>query len=172
MHVSTGLVFLWWFCPLIETIVNVELRAGESANTAGELKFSWQYNRNGAAWMHLVSDLRRTKKKITPKAELLTVDDGNVSVLVEFWQCDRGSRDRGHSSYGPAVVGAVEVARRQACLVACTDSSISTGQPTTSQASTHAVREAERISCTVSTVWLVDPLHHGSLGWHTRVLTR
>lgn len=101
----------------------------------------------------------------------LTVDDRDVSVLVVFWQCDWGTGDGGNGSDRPAAVRAVKVACSHCCLVPPTDSCGSTRQPTSSQASTQAVREAEWIPRPVTTVRLVDPLHHRCLGGHAGVLT-
>lgn len=102
----------------------------------------------------------------------LTVDDGDVSVLVVLRQSDWGTRDWRHSSNRPAAVSAVEVARRHPRFAPSTNSSGSSREPTSSQASTQAVGEAEWIPRAVAAVRLVDPLHHGDLGGHAVVLTR
>ena len=99
----------------------------------------------------------------------LTVDDGDVSVLVVLWQCDRGTRDGGHHSDRPAVVRAVEVVCRHPRLVPSSGSSGPTRQPASS---TLAVGVVEGIPCAVAAVRLVDPLNHGGLRGHTGVLTR
>lgn len=101
----------------------------------------------------------------------LTVDDGDVSVLVVLWQRDRGTRDGRQSSDRPAAISAVKVARCHPCLVPSTCSSGPTRQSASSQATTQAVGDAERIPRAVAAVWLVDPLHHGGLGGHAVVLT-
>lgn len=105
----------------------------------------------------------------------LTVDDGDVSVLVVLRQGDGGTGDGCYSSDCPAAVCAVKVARRHPCLVATACSYASARQSpssSSSQPTAHAVLEAEGIPCAVAAVRLVDPLHHGDLGGHAVVLTR
>lgn len=106
------------------------------------------------------------------KGERLTVDDGNISVLVVLWERDRGPGYGGHGPDGPPVVGAVEMARSGARLVASADPSASTLQPASAQASAQAVGEAERVPRAVPAVRLVDPLHHSGLSGNTGVVAR
>lgn len=104
--------------------------------------------------------------------QTLTVNDGDVSVLVVLWQCDWGTRDGSHSSDGPTVVRAVEVAGCHPLLVPSADSSRSACQPSPTQASAQVVGKAKWIPGAVTTVRLVDPLHHGGLVGHGGVLAR
>lgn len=102
----------------------------------------------------------------------LTVYYGDVSVLVVLWQRNRGTRDGRHSSDRPTAVCAVKVARCHPSLVPSTCSSGPTHQTASTNSTIQAVGEAEGISCAVTAVRLVDPLHHGSLSGHAVVLTR
>lgn len=112
------------------------------------------------------------------RCRTLTVDDGDVSVLVVLRQGDGGTRDGRHRSDRPAAVGAVQVAGCDSAFVAASSCSSSSSyrapgrQPTSSQAAAHAVGEAEGVPGAVAAVGLVDPLHHGDLGGDAVVLTR
>lgn len=102
----------------------------------------------------------------------LTVDYGDVSVLVILWQCDGRPRNGGNCSDRPAAVSAVNVVCCHPCLIASTSPSSPSAQPASSQANIQTVGVAEWIPCTVATVRLVNPLHHRGLSRHTVVLAR
>lgn len=100
------------------------------------------------------------------RGEMLTIDDGNISVLVELRESDRGPRDGGHVPDSPPVVRAVQVAGSCTRLIASARPYISTLQP----ASTQAVWEVKGVPCAVPAVRFVNPLHHSWLCGNAGVL--
>lgn len=116
----------------------------------------------------------RRKRNPVEHCRTLTVDYGDVSVLVVFRQGDGGTRDGRHSSDRPAAVCAVKVAgcgprfvAGASCASTCQSPSSHSSEPTG-----HTVGEAEGIPRAVAAVRLVDPLHHRDLGGDAVVLTR